>query len=158
MQFTCGARAATSVCEWDRLSERLLGTACLMTWWRILESRSGPVWSGSRSFRLRYLSPKSPPPAPLLDHLPWVIFGLLQVACCCTIYLEHVPRTQVHSTTHGVDDRGEVSLASVEVCFAGVFCLIFRVFFFGCSTGCNCHACVTLCCSCCFGCCSAING
>lgn len=44
----------------------------------------------------------------------------------------------------------------------GLFCWCFlpyfsRVFFW-CSTGCNCHACVTLCCSCCFGCCSAING
>lgn len=79
------------------------------------------------------------------------------VASC--MLLHHLSRTRSPDPgTHGVDDRGEVSLASVEVCFAGVFCLIFRVFFFGCSTGCNCHACVTLCCSCCFGCCSAING
>lgn len=154
MQFTCGARAATSVCEWDRLSERLLGTACLMTWWRILESRSGPVWSGSRSFRLRYLSPKFPPCSP---PGPPSMGYFRSVASC--MLLHHLSRTRSPDPgTHGVDDRGEVSLASVEVCFAGVFCLIFRVFFLGCSTGCNYHACVTLCCSCCFGCCSAING
>lgn len=119
--------------------------------------RAGLVWSGRGRGRSAcgICHQRSPPPLLLLDHLPWVIFGPVQVACCCTIYLEHVPWPRYTWLLTAMVRWAGLLWRFVLLVF---FALFFACFYFGCSTGCNCHACVTLCCSCCFGCCSAING
>lgn len=123
----------------------------------MMKDSGEPVWPGLVGVAVVPLAVFVTKVPPLLPS--WTTFhGLFSV--CCKL---HAVAPFISNTFPGprYTRRWRPWWGEPGFC-GGLFCWCFlpyfsRVFFW-CSTGCNCHACVTLCCSCCFGCCSAING